>query len=465
MEKLDPKFQKEIDVIAKNIQDSEELSAYLDTEEYEQYKGLIEAFEPTIQELYLRVSGSNPLQVMALETALLVDELEGLYMPKITGYSVLRGEANEKLKYRKPQDHFKRVLLAIVNSSNFEMVKLRVGQSIQMGFAFSSDIWITNLIESVNNQRVKYFLQSQKLPKYRNIEARRAGIIKYKKQFESLNYYTVVFPTTALDLQGDYWNLRTFLLERGKNDYDNASLSGHLNAFIDNEALKGESDYLKIILIIGLFFDLDEAGKKAFAKAFSDMVKKNPNFSDEYFEVLDEMFESDEIHITPDADKRLAQLINGKADDEVNSYYELMNTVHGKGFVHEDSVEAVQTYYGQHEGLSLNNKCLRAGLLNYFTQVMDNLPTESYQDYFEINKTFIQYINIFGNQKFNQAVKDLSLRYVKRLLKGFVDKRGRDYQDIKKFVKATFLDLGFMKDKELVELFKTKRKKKPVEKS
>jgi hypothetical protein len=140
-----------------------------------------------------------------------------------------------------------------------------------------------------------------------------------------------------------------------------------------------------------------------------------------------------------------------------------MNAVHGKGFVHEDSIEAVQTYYGQHEGLSLNNKCLRAGLLNYFTQVMENLPPASYLDYFEMNKTFIQYINIFGNQKFNQAVKDLSLLFVKKLLKSFVDKRGRDYQDIKKFVKATFLDLGFMKDKELVELFKTKRKKKPVE--
>jgi hypothetical protein len=463
MEKLDSKFQKEIDVIAKNIQDSEALSAYLDTEEYEQYKGLIEEFEPAIQELYLRVSGSNPLQVMSLELALIVDELEGLYMPKITGYSVLRGEANETLKYRKPQDHFKKVLLAVVNSSNFEMVKLRVGQSIQMGFAFSSDIWITNLIESVNNQRVKYFLQSQKLPKYRNIEERRSGIIKYKKQFESLNYYTVEFPKTALELQSDYFNLRTFLLERGKNDYENASLNDHLNAFINNEALKGEPEYLKIILIIGLFFELDAAGKKGFAKAFSDMVKKNPNFSNEYFEVLDEMFQSDEINITPDADKRLAQLINGKADDEVNSYYTLMNTVHGKGFVHEDSIEAVQTYYGQHEGLSLNNKCLRAGLLNYFTQVMSNLPTESYLDYFELNKTFIQYINIFGNQKFNQAVKEISLLYVKKLLKTFVDKRGRDYQDIKKFVKATFLDLGFMKDKQLVELFKTKRKKKPVE--
>ena len=79
-----------------------------------------------------------------------------------------------------------------------------------------------------------------------------------------------------------------------------------------------------------------------------------------------------------------------------------------------------------------------------------------------MTKTFILYINIFSNQKFNQDVKDLSLRYIKRLIKAYTDKRGRDYQDIKKFVKSTFLDLNFMKPKELVELFKTKRKKKEV---
>jgi len=411
----------------------------------------------------MSVSGDYPLQLMALEKALLADELEGLYMPKITGYSVLRGEANERLKYRKPQDHFKDVLLAVVNSSNFEMVKLRVGQSIQMGFAFSSDIWITNLIESVTNQRVKYFLQSQKLDKYRNIDTRRLGIKKYKKQFESLNYYTVQFPETARELQSEYYNLRTFLLERGKNDYNNENLSDHLNKFIANDVLKGEDQYLRILLIIGLFFDLNEDGQKAFAKAFADMKKVNDNFSDTYFKVLDEMFVSPEIHITPDADKRLSSLIDGKSDEEVNSYYSLMNTIHTKGFIHDDSIEAVHSYYSQHEGLSLNNKCLRAGLLNYFTQVMSNLEADSYQEYFELNKTFIHYINIFDNQKFNQAVKEISLTYVKKLLKRFIDKRGRDYQDIKKFVKATFLDLGFMKDKELVELFKTKRKKKPVQ--
>jgi len=460
MEKLDPKFQEAIDDIAKRIQASDELSAYLETEEYEEYKALIDAFEPEIQELYLSVAGDYPLQILALERALMVDELEGLYVPKIVGYSVLRGEANENMKYRKPQDHFKHVLLKAANSSNFEMIKLRVGQSIQMGFGLSSDIWITNLIESVKNTRVKYFLQSQKLPKYRDIEERKAGVVKYKKQFKSLNYYTVEFPTTAAELQGNYYELRSFLLERGKNDYNNESLKKHLNAFITNDSLKGEEEYLKIILIIGLFFDLDETGSKGFADAFAYMKKNNPNLSKEYFEVLDEMFKSDEINITPDADKRLSKLINGKADDEINLYYNLMNTIHSKGFVHEDAIEAVQAYYVQHEGLSLNNKCLRAGLLNYFNQVMDNLPPESYQDYFEINKTFVQYINIFSNQKFNQSVKDLSMRYVRKLLKKFVDKRGRDYQDIKKFVKATFLDLGFMKEKELVELFKTKRKKK-----
>lgn len=460
MENLDPKFQKSIDDIAKRVQNSEALSAYLDTEEYEEYKVLIEEFESEIQDLYLSVAGDHPLQILALEKALLVDELEGLYIPKIVGYSVLRGEANENMKYRKPQDHFKYVLLTAANSSNFEMIKLRVGQSIQMGFGLSSDIWITNLIESVKNTRVKYFLQSQKLAKYRDIVERKKGVVKYKKQFESLNYYTAEFPTNAMELKTNYYELRYFLLTRGKNDYNNESLLPHLNAFINNDSLKGTEEYLKIILIIGLFFDLDETGTKGFANAFDHMKKNHENLSEEYFEVLDEMFNSDEIKITPDADKRLAKLINGKADDEINLYYTLMNTVHGKGFVHEDAIEAVQAYYVQHEGLSLNNKCLRAGLLNYFTQVMENLPPESYQDYFEINKTFVQYINVFGNQKFNQSVKDLSLRYVKKLLKRFVDKRGRDYQDIKKFVKATFLDLGFMKEKELVELFKTKRKKK-----
>jgi hypothetical protein len=65
---------------------------------------------------------------------------------------VLRGRINDdSLRYDKPQDHFKKVLLYIANSSNFEQIRSRAGQSIQMGFALSSDIWITNLSDPVVN--------------------------------------------------------------------------------------------------------------------------------------------------------------------------------------------------------------------------------------------------------------------------------------------------------------------------
>jgi hypothetical protein len=87
---------------------------------------------------------------------------------------------------------------------------------------------------------------------------------------------------------------------------------------------------------------------------------------------------------------------------------------------------------------------------------------DDYPEYFELNKTFTTYMNIFINQEFNQKLKDYSLVYVRKLLKKFTDKRGKDYQDIKKFVSSTFVDLGFLTEKQVVELFKTRRKKKPA---
>jgi hypothetical protein len=71
-------------------------------------------------------------------------------------------------------------------------------------------------------------------------------------------------------------------------------------------------------------------------------------------------------------------------------------------------------------------------------------------------------VGIFINQKFNQDVKDLFMIYVRKLLKKYIDKRGRDYQDIKKFVATTFQDLKFLSEKQVVELFKTRRKRKPT---
>lgn len=461
MEALDKKYQKVIDDVAKKIQASDELATYLDTEEYDDYKALIDAYEPTLQELYDEAAGSHPLQLEALEKAMLTEELEGLYLSKIVGYAVLRGEVNESCKYRFPQDHFKDVVMALAHSSNFEMIKQRVGLSIQIGFALSSDIWITNIIESITNKKVKYFLESQKLHKYRDVLNRKEALRKYRKQFESLNFLTSDFPQTYGELKTKFHQLRTFLQHRIKADYDNSTLLPHIKAFINNKELIGHDEYIRILTLIGMYFTTDAQTKKDFSTSFRSMASGNNEFTEAYMELLDELHQS-EAGVTAEADKNISALIKDHSSKGIKEYYTLTDTVHSKGCIHEDTIEAVRKYYEQHEGLSTENECLRYTILNYFENILGNLSTADYADYFELNKTFVLYMSIFSNQKFNQAVKEYSVSYIKKLKKAYPDKRGRDYQDIKKFVKTTFLDLGFMSDKELVEFFKTKRKPKPT---
>ncbi len=124
----------------------------------------------------------------------------------------------------------------------------------------------------------------------------------------------------------------------------------------------------------------------------------------------------------------------------------------------------MQEFYLTHQGLSVESECLRKLILTYFTQLINGLSEKEYADYFELTKIFAVYMKIFGNQQFNQDVEELSMKYVGKLLKIFTDKRAKDYQDVKKFVSTQFVDLGFLKDKEVVEMFKTRRKKrKPSE--
>jgi len=445
MKELDPKYTTVLDNI-------------IDEEEDEQYNALKDAFEPEIHTLYDKVARENPLQVEAFENYLLNDQFEGLYLPKVLGYSVLRAKVNENVKYVKPQDHFKKVLNYIVSSSNFEQIKNRVGQSIQIGFALSSDIWISNFFEGITNKKVLNYLNSQKIDKYRNVLDRRTALVKYRKQFESLVFSSADFPKSVSDLRLNASTIKSFLRYRVKHDFDNSSLESEIKSLINNKDLEGEAAYAELLTVCAMHYS---DGKQDDIKSAYDRLRANEEFEDWYFENLLEV-QSDKKGITDQEYKNLSAVISKEKGDKVSSFFNVMDVVLSKGFVHEDSVETVRTYYNMNEGQSNENSAVRGAILSAFKKVMDNLPEESYADYFEINKTFGQYMDIFSNQKFNQDVKSLSLAYVKRLLKKYIDKRGKDYQDIKKFVRATFLDFDFMTDKQLVELFKTKRKKKPV---
>ncbi|NNF33351.1 MAG: hypothetical protein HKN68_04545 [Saprospiraceae bacterium] len=459
MEKLASVYQTQLDNIKATIQNSDLLSAYLDTEESEDYKALAEHFEPQIQELYIKVADHHPLQLEALEEQLLDNGFEGLYIPKVLGYAVLRGHVNDKTKYSRPQNHFKKILQAIVSSSNFEMISQRTGQSIQIGFALSSDIWITNFLNGIENKKVKYFLQSQKLEKYRNQGKRKAGLYNYRRQFQSLNYQSTSFPSEPSELVVLAPSVKDFLIFRSHKNYDNSSLNNYLKEFITNEKFRNMNEFLELLMIIGFYMKMDDELSGLFTKAFNSVRSSNPGFEQVFFKNLREVQEGS---FPPgiEEDKKFSALVDKSLDGEVSNYFTLTDTIHGKGYINEEAIDAVRVYYDSHEGRSIQNECVRASIFNYFSGFLNNLEPEAYHDYFEMNKVFTQYMGIFSNQKFNQDLKDLSLKYVKKLIKRFTDKRGKDYQDIKKWVRTTFIDLSFMKEKELVELFKTRRKKK-----
>ena len=459
MEKLSKKYIDKLDEIAVQIQNSEALAKYLDEEEEEFYKKLQETFEPVIQEVYEEVVNLIPLQILSLEVELLNEKFEGLYLPRILGYSVLRGEVNDRFKYKRPQTHFKDILLVICNSANFEMLKQRIGQSIQVAFGLSSDIWITNLINQIINKKVKQFLLAQKLEKFRDVRDRNTSLVKFGRQFKSLNYHTAMFPSTISELKIHGSSLKSFLVYRASHNFDNSSLNKKLGELMTNHDFDDHVEFMELLVIIGMFFDLKGKNRTALVEAFNRLRNEHSNFDDHFFKFLQKLLKL-EIAGDMEHDKSFSKIIDKSMNDKLSNYYNLIDILHSKGYVHDDAIEATRNYYDAHEGLSIENECLRMTILYYFSIFMDNITEDEYQNYIEINKTFIQYIGIFSNQKFNQDVKAISLSYIKKLIKRFTDKRGRDYQDIKKFVSSTFLDLGFMKQKELVELFKTRRKKK-----
>jgi hypothetical protein len=458
MNTVDQKYLTSIESIKSGIQNSDLLATYLDTEEEEDYLALKNYFEPQISELHEKVAAENPLQLVNFERKLFNEGFEGLYLPRILGYSVLRGEINERIKYIRPQDHFKDIIVTICNSLNFDQLKNRIGQTMQVGFGLSSDIWISNLKGLFSNKKIVAFLDSQRLPKYRDAKNRLTGLVKFRKQFESLNYHTTDFAENITELKLKAPSMKSFLIYRSVKEFDNSQLIEPIKKLVSDPNLMHAPEFVELLTVAGLYYDLDAEGKEQYQSSLNKL-REEEGFGEKFFGFYNNLLE-DKNGLTAEMDKRMSSNVSRTQSDELSAYFNVLDAIHSKGYIHEEAIEAVRGFYDSHEGLSVYNECLRNHLKNYFETFLGNIDEESYQEYFEINKTFTTYMDIFSNQEFNQDIKAMSLKYVKRLKKRYTDKRGKDYQDIKKFVKTTFIDLGFMKEKEIVELFKTRRKPK-----
>jgi len=473
MEKLDPKYQMELDTLRGVIQASDLLATYLDDEEETSYQALREAFEPEIEALYERVAENHPLQLTTLEDGILHTEFEGLYAARILGFSVLRGEIDEEYRYRRPQDHFKNALLAIADSSNFEWIKAKIGQSCQIGFALSSEIWVSNLISQVENKKVRNFYESMILDKYRSLPARKLAYDGYYRQFLHHNYHSADFPSNVGELKSGFSSLEKFIQYRIKHGKINLSLLPNFKEFLNNDSFKNEDEYLRMLILFARYFP--HGGHEEWIKDIVNKARVNfPSFNEKYFKYLLEIEEKG-LALDKTSDLNLSSLLDTSITDDLQRYCSLIQVIHDKGYIHEDAIDATRVFYENHFGLSDINESLRHTIYGHFEQLMDNLPEEDYKTFTgqdhkksdeeatrdeSIARFMKLYMDIFANQEFNIRLRDLSMRFINRCLKLFTDKRSAPYQDVKHFVMDKFPDWEFMKEKEVVELFKTRRKRK-----
>jgi len=251
MSPLDPHYKKQLDEVAGLIQASEHLKTYLEEEEEEDYQKLRTDFEPSIGALHQVVAEHHPLQLVSFEEELLDEKFEGLFLPRILGYSVLRGEVGEHYRYVRPQPHFKKILLSVCRSSNFDTIKKRMGQTIQTGFALSSDIWITSLINEIENKRIRYFLQGLKDARFQIQKERQILYNRYFKQFKSENFHSAKFPTNLSELKVEFSSLKLFLIHRIMSGVTNASVAPEIVKFLNNPEFKKRYRRLADLRIFG----------------------------------------------------------------------------------------------------------------------------------------------------------------------------------------------------------------------
>jgi len=455
MKDLDPKYVSTLEKIKADIQ---HLQSYLDEEDESFYEQLKVVFEPQLDALHQEVAQNDPLQLEPLEEAMIDEAFEGLFLPRILGYSVLRGTLDDGYKYMRPQEHFKKILMAICGSFNFDILKQRIGQTVEVGFALSSDIWITNLISEIDNKFVKSFLQEHKLSKYSDIRSRHTDYLRYSKQFSSFNFLTATSAQTSPELKIEFKSISKFLLYRASlGSQAGKSVYEYIDNVLSRPELGTGDEHLEILLLIGSAFDLQAEEQQKFIdrlNAYTDYDEEEAIF----FRVLRGM-QAKGYKIEEQDYSRLQALVSRSNLNQFKEFCAVVSSIDSIGYINPDAVEAARNYHNSNPGLSPQNECLRNVIFGKFERFMSALDEGDFNEYFELNKVFTTYMNAFDNEKFNQQIKGISMKYVKKLLRKYTEKRSKDYQDIKKFVSAVFLDLGFLKEKAIKELFKTKRKK------
>jgi hypothetical protein len=467
MYELNDAYAQHLEAIAEAIQASPDLTSYLEEEEDQFYDQLKLEFEPQIEVAYQQLIDFSPLEIEAFERKLLDERFEGLFLPRILGYSVLRGEITEQYYYARQNNHFGDILKAISENSNFDQLRNRIGQSVQCGFTLSSDIFVTNLVDGVASKRVRQYLQAQRSNDARVMEGRRRIERRYRRQFEGRNCHYAPFPVTSQELTTHSSALIDFLLFRVSGQLNNDALQPTLHEMVTRPDFAGRIELIKPLVIYGAYFAPTEDERKEVIAALNRERKANPEATaDAMLGFMLQLKNDSDVPFGPEQERQLGTIIDRSVAGNLAALFNLTDKIHTEGYTSPDVQEAIQEEQPKHSGLSNFNDNVRQTVFGYFEKLANELGSSEpeYLEWFEITgQQFPAYIKVFGNESFNQQLRGLARKYTKSLIKIHTNKRGKDYRDIKKTTMTTWQDYGFMTEKQLKEFFKTPRKKKAVE--
>ena len=462
MYELNDAYKEHLNAIAEAIQASPHLASYLEEEEDEHYEALKAEFEPQIEAAHENINHYSPLEIESFERQLLDNRFEGLFLPRVIGYSVLRPEITEQFFYARQNDHFGEILKFITTNDNFDQLRSRIGQAVEVGFALSSDIYVTGIVEGVSSKRVRQFLLQQKNDDALVDKGRRRLFNRFRRQFGSRNYQYAKFPETTAELRTQTGHLIDFLLYRTNAELNNDALLAPLFQLVTNEDFTGHPEIVEPAVLLGTYFPLDDDTAGAVAAALNRERQNDATaVAERLLAFLLRLKQDRRVAFGPEQEQALGRIIDRSLDDDLTAYFNLTDKIHGEGYVEPAVHEAVREEVLKHNGLSDFNENIRQSVLDYVARLGTGLGTDDYPEWFAITgKQFPVYMKIFANEQFNQNLRKEAVDYTKRLIKVHTNKRGKDYRDVKKTTVTTWLDYGFMNEKQLKEFFKTPRKKK-----
>jgi len=226
-------------------------------------------------------------------------------------------------------------------------------------------------------------------------------------------------------------------------------------------------EILKPLAIYGAYFTPTEEGKPEVIATLNRERKADPEGTADFILGFILSLKNDKATpFGPEQEKQLGNIVDRSIEDDLSAYFNLTDKIHADGFASPDVQEAISEEQPKHSGLSNFNENVRQSIYGYFAKLAGGLGTQEadYLEWFEMSGKLIPaYIKVFGNESFNQQLRGLARKYTKELLKVYTNKRGKDYRDIKKTTMTTWMDYGFMTEKQLKEFFKTPRKKKVAE--